>query len=146
VAAGRERTAEPEPPAVPLGGRAVAAFAQTVNNVGWPILVLAAAGLWRVLVERRRDRMAFALAAWGVVALAFVAFSVLSASDARYQQDADEFVGRVEHATYPAAVALAGYGAAWAWRRGVVLRVVSGVVLISAALVGARAWTNWFLS
>lgn len=128
---------------IPLSGRVAGAISQTVANIGWPILTLACVGLWRVWKERRRDPLVFALIAWGGVALAFVLFSVLSATDIRYQQDAWEFIGRVEHATYPAAVVLAAYGAAWAWRAGNVFRAASALLLLCAVSLGARQWWGW---
>jgi hypothetical protein len=130
---------------IPLRGRAVSALGQTLANIGWPILVLAAVGAWRVIAERRRDPLVRAVLAWGTVCVAFVAFSVLSASDRRYQQDAWEFIGRVEHATYAAAVVLAGYGAAWGWRRSATTSATTTVAVAAAAILAARAWLGWIL-
>lgn len=130
---------------IPLGGRVSSAAAQTLENVGWPILGLAAVGLWRVAAQRRRDRATLAVAAWSLVGVAFVAFSALSASDRRYQQDAWEFIGRVEHAAAPAAVVLAGGGAAWGWRASLATRVATTVALGAAAAIAARAWHHWLL-
>ncbi len=110
---------------LPLPTRAVQALGQTVDNLGWPIFLLALVGLWRLIVEGGRDRLGLAIGAWGLVCLAFVAFSVVSPGSRTYQQDALEFIGRVEHATLPAAVLLAARGAVWAWRAGTALRVAS---------------------
>ena len=79
----------------------------------------------------------------GLTCLLFLLFAVLSAVDRRYQQDAWEFIGRVELLTYPAAVILAARGTAWAWRAGTVRRLVSGALLASAAALGLRAWLGW---
>jgi hypothetical protein len=72
-----------------------------------------------------------------------VAASVVGASDVRYQQDAFEFIGRVEHATCPVAVILAAYGAIWAWRAGTVARLASSALLVAAVVAAVRVWAQW---
>ena len=129
---------------IPLGGRAIDALAQTLVNIGWPILILALVGAWRLWVAGGRDRLVLAVAAWGVVCLGFVVMSVLSPTDVRYQQDAWEFIGRVEHMTCPAAVILAALGASWGWRAGPAPRLASGALLLAAFITGVRMWAGWF--
>jgi hypothetical protein len=128
----------------PLRLRALDAVSQTVSNIGWPILILAGLGIWRLWVSGWRDPMALAVAAWTAVGVMFVGLSVLSAVDVRYQQDAWEFIGRVEHVTCPAAVVLAAAGATWAWRANIVTRLASSALLLAAVVIGVRAWTGWF--
>jgi hypothetical protein len=128
---------------IPLPLRAVDAVRQTVGNIGWPILILALVGAWRLWVDGGRDRLVFAVAAWSAVGLGFVGLSVLTAVDVRYQQDAWEFIGRVEHTTCPAAVILAAAGATWAWSAGRVARLASWAVLLAAVVIGFRAWAGW---
>jgi hypothetical protein len=41
------------------------------------------------------------------------------------------------------AVVLAACGAVWAWRAGIVHRVVSGLLLMAALVTGARALNSW---
>lgn len=134
---------------VPLHLRAARALRQTVANVGWPILVLALAGIWRAWRDRSpgggSDPLLLALAATGLTCFLFLVFAVVTAIDVRYQQDAWEFIGRVELFTYPAAVVLAARGAAWAWRAGTALRLVSVGLLAAAAVLGLRAWHGWLL-
>jgi hypothetical protein len=129
--------------AIPLSGRLTSALAQTVTNIGWPILVLAFVGAWRVVAGRQRDRLVCVLAAWGAVCFAFVAVSVVAPAGVKYQQDAWEFIGRVEHATYPAAVILAARGAVWAWRAGAPWRAGSIVLMLGAVVTGMHAWVAW---
>ena len=128
---------------IPLQGRGGDGLAQTVANIGWPILILACVGAWRLLVGRARDRLVLVLVAWGVAGLAFVLASIVTATDMRYQQDAYEFIGRVEHASYPVAVILAACGAVWAWRAGTATRLVSGALLLAAVFTAVRAWMIW---
>jgi hypothetical protein len=128
---------------ISLPGRIRDAFAQTESNVGWPILALSLVGAWRIWHEGRHDRLLSAVIAWAIVGIGFVALSVLSATNVKYQQDAWEFIGRVEHATYPAAVVLAACGAAWMWRGRGALRVTSAALLLSALAIGAREWWRW---
>ena len=128
---------------VPIHLRITGALGQTVANLGWPLIILAAVGVWRLRAEGANDRLTLAAAAWGLVCLLFVALSVVTAVDRTYQQDAWEFIGRVELLTYPAALVVAGRGAAWAWRRGAAFAAVSGALLAAAAAVGAAAWRAW---
>jgi hypothetical protein len=143
--AGQAQPTDPARPrtTLPLPTRAIQAFDQTVANLGWPIFLLALVGLWRLVAEGGRDRLGLAIGAWGFVCLAFVAFSVVSPGSRTYQQDALEFIGRVEHAAMPAAVLLAARGAIWAWNAGTALRLASGVLLVGAVVTGTRAWAAW---
>ena len=128
---------------LPLATRAIQALDQTVGNLGWPIFLLALVGLWRLMVEGGRDRLGLAIGAWALVCVAFVAFSVVSPGSRTYQQDALEFIGRVEHATLPAAVLLAARGAVWGWRAGTAPRLASVALLLGAVVTGIRAWAAW---
>ena len=134
---------------VPLHLRAAGALRQTVVNVGWPILILALVGVWRVWRDPPKgggpDPLVLALGAMGLTCFLFLAFAVVTAVDAQYQQDAWEFIGRVELLTYPAAVVLASRAAAWSWRAGAAARLVSAGLLASAAVLGLRAWYGWLL-
>ena len=129
--------------ALPLHTRVANALTFAVAAIGWPILVLAGVGLWRLWVRGMRDRGAFVVAAWGVAGVAFFVVAVMRV-DAPFQRYAAEFFGRVLFATYPAAVLLAASGAAWAWRAGVVLRMASAVLLIFAVILGMQHWAGWF--
>jgi hypothetical protein len=129
--------------ALPLSARVKQTFSQTVNSLGWPILLLALVGIWRLTREGARERLGLAIGGWGVVCLAFVAFSTITPGSRTYQQDAFEFISRVEHATMPAAVLLAARGAVWAWGAGLALRLASGALLLWAVVAGVQAWAQW---
>jgi hypothetical protein len=128
---------------LPLSARVRQTFSQTVSSLGWPILLLAFIGTWRLMREGGKDRLALAIGGWGVVCLAFVTVSTISPGSRTYQQDAFEFISRVEHATMPAAVLLAARGAVWSWRAGRTLRLASGALLIWAVVCAVQAWVLW---
>jgi hypothetical protein len=122
----------------------MSAFQMTAVEIGWPILVLAAVGCYSIRVRGGRDRVASVVIALAITYVAFLLFSILTRVEAPFERYAAEFVGRVVLATFPAAVMLAAFGAAWAWRQGLVLRVLSVLVLLAAASGGIRAWERWF--
>jgi hypothetical protein len=124
------------PVLLPVHTRAVNALQLTATALGWPLLVLAAIGAWRVAVERRRDRLTGLIAAWLVAYVVFLGVALMRV-DAPFQRYAAEFVGRVVFATYPAVVLLGALGAAWAWRAGLLTRVAS-LALVALALRPAR--------
>ncbi len=97
-------------------------------------MLLALVGAWRAFAEGGRGRLDLVIAAWAIVWVVFVTASVLSPGNKSYQQDAYEFIGRVVHATLPAAVLLAARGAAWGWRAGTAFRLAS-VALLGWAVV-----------
>ena len=136
-------TGRSAPAANPLGVRIGNALAFTFGAVGWPILVLAGVGMWRVWSGGLRDRAGFAVAAWGVAYVAFLAVAVMRV-DAPFQRYAAEFFGRVLLATYPAAVMLAACGIGWAWPKGIALRVVTVMLVGCAVILGLQHWTGWF--
>jgi hypothetical protein len=140
--------ATPTPAAATSSGRSffsrtLTGLGQGAVDLGWPMLVLAAVGAWRVWADRLRDRLALAICAWGVAYLVFLGVSVLAPVDVGYERYAAEFMGRVDLSTYPAAVLLAAYGGAWMWRAGFATRVVTVAAIIGAVALGARAWMDW---
>jgi hypothetical protein len=126
-----------------LATRAASAVARSVRAVGWPIAVLALLGAWRLWADGIRTRLGFAILAWGVVYVAFLALGVVAPVGATHYRYAVEFIDRVTYATFPAAVVLAALGAAWAWRAGMWLRIGAVALLIVAVLIGVRQWLGW---
>jgi hypothetical protein len=138
-----ERTVARGAPPTPLATRAARALESGVRDFGWPILVLALAGSWRLWASPSRDRLTLALAAWGVAYVVFMGLGLLMPVRAQYERYAAEFIGRVHFAVYPAVVVAAGLGFAWAWRAGGLLRFAS-IVLVTAAFVGALGrFASW---
>jgi hypothetical protein len=118
-------------------------MAMNIEAVGLPIFILATIGAWHLWKSRIRDRLALMLAACGVAFVAFFLVGVLAPVDMPFQRYAAEFVGRIDYATYPAAVILAARGATWAWRAGMAARLASAVLLFSAVIYGVQQWTSW---
>jgi hypothetical protein len=127
----------------PLSTRMALAARLAVTDIGWPILLLAAVGLWRLLADRARDRLALTLAGWAVAYVVFAAAGTFSRVDTRYERYALEFISRVDFATYPASVILAARGSLWIWRRGLAGRLASCALWIAAASVAYQHWSRW---
>jgi hypothetical protein len=119
------------------------AIDQTRGAFGLPILGLALAGAWSLVHRRHVDRLVLALVAWGIAWFTFLGWSALRTVEPMYVQDVWEFIGRVELATSPAVAVLAGCGAVWAWRTGLVPRIASAALIAAAFLGGARALGAW---
>jgi hypothetical protein len=134
---------ETERKASPLRLGVRGAVDQTRGSLGWPIIVLALAGAWSLLVRRRVDRLVLGIAAWTIACALFLGWSIVRTVEPRYVQDAWEFIGRVELATSPAAAILAACGAAWLWRLGFVTRVASVALVAAAMRIAAGALAAW---
>ena len=111
--------------------------------VGIPILLLAAAGAWRIATTRRREPLGLALAGWGGAAALFVAISIVQPVEPRFYRYVVEFIGRVHFATWPAVVALAGLGVTRTGTAGVAGRTAAGLLLAWAFWIGASSWWSW---
>ncbi len=94
---------------------------------GWPVIVLAVAGVATLI--RRRHALALTLWAWLGAALVYLVLGVLTPVDMRHYL-----------AAFPAAAILAGVGAARWWRRGPVLQSIALVLLGAAILTAVHHW------
>jgi hypothetical protein len=134
------------PPATPgpsLGARISYAIQSAIGTIGWPIVLLGIAGLWRSVVDRSNDRATLAAMAWAVSGLVFLGVAVMRV-DAPFQRYAAEFFGRVLLATSPAGVVLAARGTGWAWNQGLTLRLGAASLVAWALVSGIRTWISWF--
>jgi hypothetical protein len=141
-----EQAARPTAPvqkAPPLDLGFKGAVGQTWSNIGWPIILLALAGAMSLAVRRRADALVLGLGAWLAASLLFLGWSAVRTVDPLYVQDAWEFVGRVELAMSPAAAVLAARGAVAGWRAGPVGRAATGLLVLAAVLLAARALGTW---
>ena len=107
------------------------------------MIALAAIGLYPLTRRRSADPLTLALVAWAVAFVTMFAVGVMRV-DPAYQRYSFEFVTRVTYAVYPAAVVLAGLGAAWAWRSGTAWRVAAVLLLGSALTIGVREWVGFW--
>jgi hypothetical protein len=133
----------PATPTPSLGARIAHAIQSAIGAIGWPIVLLAIAGLLRAIVDRSRDRATLAAMAWSVACLIFLGVALMRV-DAPFQRYSAEFFGRVLLATFPAAVVLAGRGTGWAWTQGLTLRVASASLVALAVASGIQTWLSWF--
>ncbi len=131
------------PPATSWHVRAAVQLGHTRAAMGWPLLLLAAAGVWQAWRARARDPLACALLAWGTLYVALFVAGTLTRVDAQFERYSVEFMGRVDLATYPAVVLLAARGAAWAWRAGALWRLAAVALLLGALRTGLDAWLVW---
>ena len=141
--AGVQGAEPPAAPTVPIHRRAATALAITVKDIGWPILVLAGVGVIQLRRIPRGDPLVLVLAAWAITYVVFVAFATLMPVGARFERYAAEFVGRMDFATYPAAVILAARGAVWMLRERIWIRVPAGMLVILAGALAVEQWLAW---
>lgn len=136
--------AAPEP-GLPLSQRVWRAARILAQDAGWPVLLLAMAGAWRVGTVRTRERLRLWLFGAALTHLAFLAFAVAAPVEPRFQRYTDEFVSRLDFATLPAIVVLGAWGAAWAWGKGTGPYLAAVALLGAAAVLGAQRWLQWFV-
>ena len=137
------RSATPAEDGVGLQEKVREAARLTVAAVGWPIFLLALAGLAALWFRGFRDRLSLALLALLATLLLFITAMVAMPVERSFQRYAAEFISRVTLATYPALVMLAGAAAAWGFRRGWPWRLAVAGVLLAALSLGVTTWTNW---
>jgi hypothetical protein len=128
----------------PTTQRLIRGLTQSVSDIGWPILILAAAGVWHVWT-RSRDRLLFALAAWGITYVVLFLSGALAPANRDFERYAVEFLSRVDQSVYPAAVILAAAGAVDLWRAALLPRIAAAALLLSASAIATRHWLQWFL-
>jgi hypothetical protein len=127
-------SAETTAAAPDAGGRSIGQRFGTVpyylsTYFGWPVLLLAAYGAWRLWQSGARDRLTLALAGWALSCLAFMAIGILTPVDMRYYL-----------AAIPALALAAGFGAASAWHAGGHFRGVGVILMAWSVRLGTLAW------
>ncbi len=127
-----------------LASRVVNAARFGIQVIGWPIVLLAVLGVWRMMTEGWRDRASLAVLAWTVAGVAFLGVAVMRV-DPPFQRYAAEFFGRVLLATSPAGVLLAARTVGWASKEGPGPRLASAFLMLCAAVLAVQSWTSWFL-
>jgi hypothetical protein len=134
---GPGRSGDEAAPLVPgVGDRLAVAARETVGAIGWPVLLLAAVGVWLEARRLRASAAGSAILAWLSVWLVVSAVTVATRVDAQFNRYAVEFLGRLNLAVYPAIVLLAA--------RAATVHVAALVVVGAAVWIGVQAWLNWF--
>ena len=122
---------------VDAGGRTIAERVTAVPlylraYFGWPPLLLAVAGTWRLVRSGTRDRLGLALAGWGLSCVLFLIVGLLTPVDMRYYL-----------AAIPAIAVVAGLASSQGWRAGGTPRLLIVGLLAWTAWVGIREWIGW---
>jgi hypothetical protein len=139
------------PPTAPRQLKSLAGWPRIENaarlavvSIGWPLVALALVGGWRLIAEKRRDRVVWALVAWTAAGCAFWILGAVAPDSGGNQRYADEFIGRAVHVASPAAVVSAAYGVAWAWQSGLGMRAAACAAALVTLVQAARHWASWF--
>ncbi len=128
------------------------AFRETHRAIGWPLLLLAAAGAWTLRRTDLRSPIACAICAWlGVWAL-FTGLTVFARVGPEFERYAVEFLGRVNLAVYPAFILLAARGVSVTLanvpglgaQASLAARGAVSALVVCALATGLRAWFHWF--
>jgi hypothetical protein len=122
-------TTLPAAPGSSMGSRLARVPDQAGSYFGWPVLVAAAIGLWRLRREGEAPRLALLLAAWAGTCVLFLGIGVLTPVEMRYH-----------FAAFPAIALMAAFGWSWAWRNRLPFRVFATLVLSAAVWVGFSGW------
>jgi len=130
-------------PSTAVPARVIRAGVLAKESFGPPALILAAVGAWSTWRRGVRDRLGLLVAASAIAYVSFVGFSVLAPVDPKFQRYNEEFISRIDYATVPVIAVLAGAGATWLWRAGLVGRVVAAALVLAAAAGGVNAWERW---
>jgi hypothetical protein len=124
--------------------RSAAGARETAASIGWMLLVLSGAGLWRLVREGWRRPGSLFVLGWTLAWAGLLAWATLTRVDTQYQRYALELVGRINLACYPLAAALAGLGAVKLWRtRHPVARALVLLCVLAAVAAGADMWRGW---
>jgi hypothetical protein len=126
-----------------LAQRIAEAGRLVVYCLGWPMLLLAAMGAWRVRQRPRGDAGVLLILACTAAFVVFVGVGLMRVNP-QLQRYSAEFITRVVLATSPAAILLAAEGAVWALRGPTAARVCAAA-LVAWSMLGAGArWLAWF--
>jgi hypothetical protein len=96
---------------------------------GWPAVIAATIGAWRLSRGTEPPRLTLLLLGWAGTCLLFMAIGVLTPVEMRYH-----------FAAFPVVALAAAYGSSWAWRGGLPLRICATLALSAATWVGVQQW------
>lgn len=120
------------------GGRSIGGRLATVpyylsTYFGWPALLLAGVGAWRLWSLGARDRLTLALAGWSLSCLTFMALGILTPVDMRYYL-----------AAIPALALAGGFAASQLWSAGGHRRGIAAVLMAWIVRLGTVSWWRTF--
>jgi hypothetical protein len=112
-----------------MGSRLARVPDQAGSYFGWPVLVAAGIGVWRLRKEAEAPRLALLLLAWAGSCVLFLGVGILTPVEMRYH-----------FAAFPAVALIAAFGWSWAWRSRLPFRICAMLVLCAAVWVGFSGW------
>ena len=118
-------------------------LSQAVSSAGWPMVVLAAIGVWFLWRRDVRDRLVSAMLAWAAVWTMFSASTVFSKVDQEFVRYTTEFLGRINLATIPLVAILAAKGAASGWDDDTPSGARTPLRAVAVVLIGWSLWIAW---
>jgi len=100
--------------------------------IGWPMLALAALGLWRLARTGARDRLGLFVLAWLTACLLFLVLGIATPIDMRHYL-----------AAIPAVAIVAAVGAGWGWARRGRVRWATAFLLLWVVWNATWNWIRW---
>jgi len=117
-------------PAASLDTRLARAARLADIYFGWPAIVAAAIGAWRLYEERSSPALNLLLLAWSNICLVFLVVGILTPIEMRYH-----------FAAFPALAIAAAFACSWAWRsRQPAIRVAMSALLLAGVWDGISQW------
>jgi hypothetical protein len=120
-------------PASPISSRLMSLPILASEQFGWPAMLAAVLGAWRIKAERRDPRLGWLLAGWAAACLLFLFIGVVTPVQMR-----------TYFALFPALAIAAAFGCGWAWQHSFPLRVATVLVYGAAASIGIERWLGIF--
>jgi hypothetical protein len=122
-------TTRPAAPGFSMRSRLARVPDQAGSYFGWPVLVAAGLGVWRLRREADARRLALLLLAWAGSCVLFLGIGILTPVEMRYH-----------FAAFPAIALMAAFGWSWAWYSRLPLRICAMLGLCAAVWVGFSGW------
>jgi hypothetical protein len=126
-------TAAPDAGGRGIGGRFAIVPYYLSTYFGWPALLLAGFGAWRLWRSGTRDRLTLALAGWSLSCLLFMLIGILTPVDMRYYL-----------AAIPALALAGGFAASRLWSELGHRRGIAAVLLAWLLRLGLLSWWRTF--
>jgi hypothetical protein len=120
-------------PDLTIGTRIRLAPQLALDYLGWPALIMAAVGIWRMAAERVDRTLRDLIAAWTASCIAFLLLGIVTPVQMR-----------AYFALFPAIAIAAAFGSAWAWRRSATARASVIAIGAFALWLGVSQWIELF--